>query len=162
MQIRKILLALPFFIASCTSNDFDPTGTYILQRPSKTVNGETFGYFGEIQIKQLEQNKMVLSLFVCRGAPGYCIGTIRDTLELKNKTLKYTCSSIDEPGSIYFYFTKKGINVIEKNADQSSFCGFGHNVHAKGFYQFKSRRTKINEDPSQDRFKVFQKKQNSQ
>ena len=124
----------------------NPTGTYILDSETEKRNGETYGYSGKIQVKQLSKNRIVIDFSINKGAPSYNFGEFVDTLRyLKNKAiyrgLDYT------PGcKIIFEFSEKGITVTEENLNA---CGFGHGVYAGGFFKKASstrRRIESNEN----------------
>lgn len=129
-------------LVSCSSNSIDPTGTYKLVSHTKFRNGDTYGRFGEIRVKKLKDDKIVLSLNVCRGAPSYNVGLVDDTLKIKNNhsVLKCNMPQIDQKGELHFYFSKGGIEVKEKHLKYDEFCAFGHAVHADGFYKLQSRK----------------------
>jgi hypothetical protein len=142
--MSKILffIVLPFFFSSCSSNSIDPTGTYNLKSETEIRNGDTYGYSGEIRVKKLADDNIVLSLYVCRGAPSYNVGLVDDTLKMENNhsVLKCDMPEIDQKGELHFYFKKDGIEVKEKHLEFNEFCTFGHSVHADGFYKIKSRK----------------------
>ena len=142
MKNINYFLILIFFLVNCSSNTIDPTGTYNLESETEIRNGETYGYTGEIRVKKLADNKIVLSLYVCRGAPSYNVGLVDDTIKMENNhsVLKCDMPEIDQKGELHFYFKKDGIEVKEKHLEFNEFCTFGHAVHADGFYKIKSRK----------------------
>jgi hypothetical protein len=148
-MINKITIFISLLIAftSCSSNTIDPTGTYKLESETEIRNEDTYGYFGSIDVKKIESEKIVMSFFVCRGAPSYNMGMFLDTIDYINDKAVYTCDKLDSSCIINFYFSKKGIKVEEKTEDVSFGCGFGHGVQASGFYKVKSRKTPIIKDP---------------
>lgn len=83
------LLSLLLFGRYNPSLSFDPTGSYKLDEDTIEKDGETYGYFGEIKVKSLGSSKIVITLFVCRGAPSYNAGTLLDTLEVKGNVPVY-------------------------------------------------------------------------
>lgn len=149
LDMSKILffIVLSFFFSSCSSNTIDPTGTYKLDSKTTIRNGETYGYFGDIQVKQIEDDEIVITFYVCRGAPSYNIGAFADTLSFENNQANYTCSEYDSSCVINFKFKKDGVEVLEKTNDLSFGCGFGYNVRATGTYKIISRKTPILKDP---------------
>ena len=160
LDMSKILffIVLSFFFSSCSSNTIDPTGTYKLVSETEIRNGDTYGYFGEIRVKKLEYDKIVLSLYVCRGAPSYNVGLIDDTLKMENNhsVLKCDMPEIDQKGELHFYFKKDGIEVKEKHLKYDEFCTFGHSVHADGFYKVRSHISPIIKDPfNSKRYEIF-------
>lgn len=136
-----------FTLVSCSSNKIDPTGTYTLNEKTEIRDGHTYGYFGEIDVKKIEPEKIVMSFFVCRGAPCYNVGMFLDTLDYINDKAVYTCDKIDSSCIINVSFSKKGIKVEEKTDDVAFGCEFGHGVHANGFYKVKSHHTPVIKDP---------------
>lgn len=145
-RIYYILIIL-VFLTSCSSNSIDPTGTYKLDSKTTIRNGETYGYFGEIQVKQIEDDEIVITFNVCRGAPSYNMGAFTDTLSFKNNQANYTCSEYDSSCVINFKFKKDGVEVLEKTNDLSFGCGFGYNVRATGRYKIISHKTPVLKDP---------------
>ena len=135
-------IVLSAILSGCSSNTIDPTGTYKLESETEIRNGVTYGYSGEIRVKKLADNNIVLSLYVCRGAPSYNVGLVDDTLKMENNhsVLKCDMPEIDQKGELHFYFKKDGIEVKEKHLEFNEFCTFGHAVHADGFYKIKSRK----------------------
>ena len=145
-RIYYILIIL-VFLKSCSSNSIDPTGTYKLDSKTTIRNGETYGYFGEIQVKQIEGDEIVVTFNVCRGAPSDNMGAFTDTLSFKNNQANYTCSEYDSSCVINFKFKKDGVEVLEKTNDLSFGCGFGYNVRATGRYKIISHKTPVLKDP---------------
>ena len=83
----KLKLLIIFFALTQTSfaqaratHFINPTGTYKLVSKTVTKNGETYGYFGEINVKLLENTKIAITLYVCKGALSYNSGSFLDTL----------------------------------------------------------------------------------
>lgn len=152
-MINKITIFISLLIAltSCSSNTIDPTGTYKLESKTEIRNGDTYGYFGSIDVKKIEPERIVISFFVCRGAPSYNMGMFLDTLDYINDKAVYNCDKIDSSCVINFFFTKKGIKVEEKTEEVSFGCEFGHGVHANGFYKVKSHKPPIIKDPFNSR-----------
>jgi hypothetical protein len=149
-------IVLSALLSACSSNTIDPTGTYKLESETEIRNGDTYGYFGSIDVKKIESEKIVMSFFVCRGAPSYNMGMFLDTIDYINDKAVYTCDKIDSSCIINFFFTKKGIKVEEKTEDVSFECEFGHGVHASGFYKVRSHNTPIIKDPfNSKRYEIF-------
>ncbi len=118
----------------------NPTGLYALDNKTKIKNGETYGYFGEIAAKKISENKIVIKLFVCMGAPSYNSGVIADTLEIKNNRAIYRNSELDSSCKIVFTFLRQGIKVEEFTDNFNINCGFGRAVVADGFFKKKSNK----------------------
>lgn len=148
MKISLIFICI-LILSSCSSNSIEPTGTYKLVSHTEIRNRDTYGRFGEIRVKKLKDDKIVLSLYVCRGAPSYNVGLIDDTLKMENNhsVLKCDMPEIDQKGELHFYFKKDGIEVKEKHLEFNEFCTFGHAVHADGFYKIKSRKIPSTKHP---------------
>jgi len=116
------------------------TGFYSLTNKTVTKNGDIYGYFGEICIKQLNSSRIVVKLSICKGAPSYNSGTLTDTLTFYKNKATYTTIE-DATCKIIFTFYQKGIK-LEQFAENPNFaCGFGHGVDAYGFYKRKSFKT---------------------
>lgn len=117
----------------------NPTGIYSLDNKTETKNGDTYGYFGDIEVKSISNNKIVVRLFICKGAPSYNSGTLTDTLSVTNNKAVYTTED-DPTCKLIFTFYRRGI-FVEQFADNPNFaCGFGHAVDAYGFYKKKSSK----------------------
>ncbi len=119
----------------------NPTGLYSLDNKTIKKNDDTYGYFGDIAVKAISKNKVVVRLYVCKGAPSYNSGTLADTLEIKNNKAMYRNTEFDSSCKIIFSFFRQGIKVEEFTNNYNSGCGFGHAVVANGF--FKKKSTKI-------------------
>jgi uncharacterized protein YecT (DUF1311 family) len=118
----------------------NPTGLYSLDNKTTIKNDDTYGYFGDIAVKAISQNKVVVRLYVCKGAPSYNSGTLADTLEIKNNKAIYTNAEFDSTCKIIFSFFRQGIKVEEFTDNYNSGCGFGHAVVADGFFKKKSNK----------------------
>lgn len=117
----------------------NPTGTYILDSETEKRNGETYGYSGKIQVRKLNNNRIVIDFSINKGAPSYNFGEFVDTLRyLKNKAI-YRGYDYTPDCKIIFEFSEKGIKVTDENLNA---CGFGHGVYADGFFK-KTSSTKI-------------------
>lgn len=124
----------------------NPTGTYHLKSKTIKKDGEIYGYFGKIQVKKLNSEKIIMTFEVNKGAPSYNSGSFVDTLIYKNNRAIYKISELSSTCKIIFDFNKKGITVTEKAADYNS-CGFGMNVIADGFYKKTSNKVPILIEP---------------
>ena len=145
-NLIKTLIYL-IFLSGCSSNTIDPTGTYKLVSETEIREGNTYGYFGDIQVKQIEPEKIVMTFFVCRGAPSYNMGAFVDTMDYKYNKAVYTCDKIDSSCVINYYFSKKGVKVVEISEDSALECGFGQAVRPSGFFKVISRKSPILKDP---------------
>jgi hypothetical protein len=125
----------------------NPTGTYTLVSKAKVVKGETYGYTGDIQVKALSKNKIVVVLGVDMGAPAYNSGELFDTLKYVNNTCVHNGDKYDPTCRITLKFSEHGINVTQKQADLNSGCGFGHGVFADGHYEKNSEKVPVLRHP---------------
>ena len=133
------------------TGQINPTGTYKLDSKTEERDGEEYGYSGQIQVKAITNDKIVITLCVCKGAPSYNLGSILDTLKYNNNIVVYTTpDDIDATCKITFQFDKKGVTVVEETADYNSGCGFGHAVVADGFYKRTSSKIPILTEPCTD------------
>lgn len=140
-----IILLLTSFTVQTTY--VEPTGTYQLVSKTEKSDGEIYGYFGQIQVKKLSNDKIVMTFEVNKGAPSYNSGSFVDTLIYKDNQAIYTDPEFDSTCKITFNFDKKGITVTEETADYNFGCGFGHAVVADGYYKQTSRKTPILTEP---------------
>lgn len=136
-RVRQLLAAKPTLYAA-QAYKVDPTGLYVLGDTTRDGDGEIYGYFGNIAVKPIAQDKIVLRLYVCKGAPSYNSGEVYDTLTIANNTAIYRDVETDTTCRIIFRFFKRGVEVEEISADYNAGCGFGHAVIASGFYRRKS------------------------
>lgn len=115
------------------------TGTYSFNDDTVRKNDEIYGYYGSIRVKEIAGKRVVVHLFICKGAPSYNSGSFTDTLDLYNNTAVYT-TEYDPSCKMVFRFYKRGI-MVEQYAENINFaCGFGHAVDAQGFYRRKSAK----------------------
>lgn len=113
----------------------NPSGYYSLDSKTTVQNGDTYGYFGTIKVKQIDSNQIFVDFYVCKGAPSYNSGSFEDTLFYRNGIAIRTTAD-DASCVITFNFnTPGGIRVEEKAKDFNSGCGFGSAVVASGFYK---------------------------
>jgi hypothetical protein len=146
-RMRQIILLLTLIILMTSfarqAEYIEPTGTYQLDSRTKKKNGEIFGYFGQIQIKKITNDKIVMTFEINKGAPSYNSGSFIDTLNYQENKAVYTNPENDSTCKITFNFDKKGVEVIEETADYNSGCGFGGAIVADGFYKRTSSMTPI-------------------
>jgi uncharacterized protein YecT (DUF1311 family) len=125
---------------SADKYEVNPTGLYSLDNKTVIKNDDTYGYFGDIAVKTISKNKVVVRLFICKGAPSYSSGTLSDTLEIKNNKAIYRNAEFDSSCKIIFSFFRQGIKVEEFTNNYNSGCGFGHAIVANGFFKKKSNK----------------------
>jgi len=134
-----LLLILLFFIksSSAQTKTLKPTGVYEYSGKTIKKDGETYGYFGTIKVLCLDTNKILVSFFICKGAPSYNSGSFVDTLQYSNSQAIYVgdTAMAETTCRLTFNFTPKGINAELFSNYPNSACGFGHAVDAQGFYK---------------------------
>jgi len=144
MIIRQLLIIIifPFLLlrpsAKAQKNNFiNPTGLYNFDGHSYKKNGDTYGYFGTIKVVRLDSVKILMSFYICKGAPSYNSGSFVDTLNyLNNEAIYRGDTSIAETTcKLTLHFTSKGINAELLSDYPNLACGFGHAVDAQGFYK---------------------------
>jgi hypothetical protein len=113
----------------------DPTGSYKLHSKTEVRDGDTYGYFGEMNVKLLPQSKIAISFFICRGATAYTSGSFIDTLSYEQNMAIHRTPEDDTTCKIVFNFARKGVSVLQYQANLNSGCGFGHGVLADGYYK---------------------------
>lgn len=124
------------FLTSLTFQDkyIDPTGTYGLNSETKKDGDDIYIYFGQIQVKRLNEKQIVMTFMVSKGAPSYNSGSFVDTLDYHVNKAIYVDPELDPSCKITFDFTEKGVTVKEKTDNYNFGCGFGHAVVADGFF----------------------------
>ena len=150
---KLIFLIIVILFSSCNNNGnyINPTGSYELDGKSYVKDGDTYGRFGEIQIKKLSDDKVVITFYVCNGAPSYNSGSFVDTLEYKNNKVIFTEPIYDPGCEIRFTFSDSGIVAVEKTENFSFGCGFGHSAYADGFYRRISSEDPVLKYPMSER-----------
>jgi hypothetical protein len=126
-----------------TTRLINPTGSYKLDGKTTIKHGDKYGYFGELKVKLLNNSKIAISFFICKGAPSYNTGAFIDTLKYQHNKAIYKTPEYDTTCQISFTFTEKGASVEQHQADINFGCGFGHAVFANGFYKKSSTKVPI-------------------
>jgi hypothetical protein len=121
----------------------NPTGSYKLYNKTTVKNGDTYGYFGDIDVNLLDSSRIAMSFFVCKGAPSYNLGAFVDNLTYRNNIAIHTAPEDDTACRIKFAVTKKGITVEQYQADINFGCAFGHAVFADGYYKKTSSKVPV-------------------
>jgi len=135
--MNKLLIFVLLFLAGidyCPAAYISPTGTYKLISKSKKVDEDTYGRWGDIHIKALSKNKIVIVLGVNMGAPGYNSGTLIDTLAYLDNKAVFKGNEWDRSCRITFRFKSNGISVTQ-HTDINWGCAFGQGVYIDGFYK---------------------------
>ncbi len=133
-------------------SNIDPNGVYNYQGKTYKKGGETYGYFGTIKVFRLDSSKILMSFYVCRGAPSYNSGSFVDTLNYINNEAVYVgdTESGQPACQVIFHFEQNGISA-EMNAKDPNFgCGFGQGVDAQGYYRRKKRTIPAKEEILKD------------
>lgn len=136
------LLISSYYKKKAIPDFINPTGSYKLVSKTKVRNGETYGYFGNIDVELIGSSRIAMSFYVCKGAPSYNSGSFLDTLDYINNTTVYK-TDFDASCSITFKFSEKGIIVDEKASNDNWGCGFGHAVVAYGFFKKTSSKKPV-------------------
>jgi len=135
---RYIYLILLLYFCNLlgqTTKYVNPTGKYKLNSKTIKKNGDTYGYFGDIKVIALGKDKILISFYVCEGAPSYNSGSFIDTLAYKNNVAIYKGDPNDDPScNMRMVFSRKGVDVELKSDNPNFACGFGHGVDSQGFY----------------------------
>jgi hypothetical protein len=148
IKILSLLILWCFLNSMISQNiNIDPTGTYKLVSKITQKGADFYGYSGEIQVKVLSKNKIIMTFDVNKGAPTYNSGTFIDTLDYFNNKTIFKNPAADPSCEITFIFSNKGVTVKEKTKDFNCGCGFGHAVVADGFYSKKSAEIPVLKDP---------------
>lgn len=143
--LAAITLALIIVIAK-NNIIINPTGTYQLKAKTISKNGETYGYSGKIQIKQIKTDSIIMSFYVNKGAPSYNSGSFIDTLYYYNNCAYYTEVEFDDSCKITFTFDKKGIHVEEESTPAQFNCGFGWGVDVNGYFKKNDNKVPLIKD----------------
>lgn len=128
------------------------TGSYKYNGKTQKKNGEIYGYFGDLKVKQLDKKRIALSFYLCVGAKSYNSGSFVDTLTLVNNTATYKPLDCDSLCTLIFKFSKTGVTTIHKALDgnYNGSCCFGSGVIANGFFKKTSNKVPIIKDKFAD------------
>ena len=146
LQAVFILCALTPFACKVVYKSGRVSGTYELVSKTVKKGDDVYGYAGEIQVKELTNNRIILSFFITKGAPSYNLGSFVDTLILTDNTAIYTVKEFDPSCKITFKFSNKGVQVNEQTDDYNFGCGFGHAVVANGYFKRVSSEIPVIKD----------------
>ena len=106
--ITFLLLSFTSFTQQKTRVKLNLSGTYKYQGETMIQGDDTYGYFGTIQVVQLQNSRIAMSFFISKGAKSYTSGSFVDTLDLNGSTAIYK-TSCDLNCSIVFSFSRKGV-----------------------------------------------------
>jgi hypothetical protein len=147
---KLVYFVLIFTLIQCKTSEvdqFDSTGTYVFGNYNPESAEEIREYFGEIQVKQIDSDRIAMTFVINKGAPSYNSGSFMDTLIVENKVAVYRTPQFDKSCKITFSFDRKGVRVNEETEDFNSGCGFGHAVVAKGYFRKISSDTPVLRNP---------------
>ena len=150
-MILKFIFLISIFTVSLTTvgqikqiiRFVNPTGSYKLDGKIRIKDGDTFGCFGDIDVKLIDSSKIAISFFICKGAPSYNLGSFLDTLAYQQNVAIYTTPEYDSTCRVIFSFREKGVTVEQFQADLNFGCGFGHGVFADGYYKKVSSKIPV-------------------
>lgn len=146
LQAVFILCALTTFAFKVVYKSESVSGTYELVSKTAKKGDDVYGYAGEIQVKELPKNRIILSFFITKGAPSYNLGSFVDTLDYSNSSAVYKIEQDSIRCEISFLFNDKGIQVKQESNDDYYGCGFGDGVVAHGFFKRVSNEVPIIKD----------------
>lgn len=141
-----IFIFSTLFTDAIENKTINPTGTYKLKAKSYKKDGDTYGYTGKIQVKQIKTDSIIMSFYVSEGAPRYNSGSFIDTLYYSNNSAHYTGVDFEDSCKIKFIFNKMGLEIKDENNTSWFYCGFGYGVSAKGFYNKLDNKVPIIKD----------------
>lgn len=130
-----VIFLLSFMIIEANNNTVNPTGTYKLKAKTISKNGDTYGYTGKIQVKQIKTDSIIMSFYINKGAPSYNSGSFIDTLYFLNNSANYTGVDFEDSCKIKFIFNRTGLEIKDENHSSLFNCGFGFDIYAKGKYK---------------------------
>ncbi len=136
--LSVVAFALLTHSAKGQTNTFvNPNGVYKYGGKTYKKDGEIYGYFGTIKVFLLDSNKVLVSFYVCKGAPSYNSGSFVETLNYSNNQAVYRgdTTMAELTCRLTFHFTPKGIAAELFSGNPNWACGFGHAVDAQGFYK---------------------------
>lgn len=148
-QKATYLISIFFIVLFQTTQSqsvVDAKGTYVYRGKTTRKNGDIYGYYGNIQVKKISPNRVVINFYICRGAPGYNSGSFIDTLDFKNNQVMYSNAELDSSCKIKFDFDPKGVKVTQESELKSFGCDFGHGVTATGYFIKTSSKQPILRD----------------
>lgn len=109
-----------------------------------------YGLEGQICVKRLSSDRIVITLYFYNGQPSGHSGSLIDTSAYTKNTSVYTTPEWDKSCKITFKFNQKGVIVDQKQGNLNDGCGFGQGVFADGYYKKVSSKVPILKDPETD------------
>ncbi len=122
----------------------NPSGTYTLNAHIRNQEN-IYGSYGDLQIKLIESNSIVVSLFYCKGEPSYNSGSFIDTITYINNISHYI-PNLDSLCTLSFYFTDSNVYINQKSDVNVGACGFGYGVYIDDIYNKASSESPIIKD----------------
>lgn len=149
MKTVRCILILTYLLTSTKSysqKQINPEGYYYLVSNNHKDKGEIYGYTGSLQIKRTISGRLVIVIYVNKGAPSYNSGVLIDTVENNTNNVICTCAC-DSSCKISISF-KANKAIVKHNAEDYNFsCGFGHGVVASGMYMKSGKAVRKLIDP---------------
>lgn len=137
--MKETIVSFAIWLLLCSSSFpsryIDPTGTYDLESETRKEGDDIYGQFGQIQVKRLTEERIIMTFGINKGAPSYNSGSFVDTLDYSNHQAVYVTPDMDPSCKITFDFTENGVTVKEETDNYNFGCGFGHAVVADGFFK---------------------------
>ena len=129
----------------------NPTGTYELDSKTKIKDGDTYGYFGEINVKLIDSNKIAMIFYICKGAPSYNSGSFVDTLLYHNNIAIYK-DKYDTVKSCKVIFTFSNTKIkLQESANYAYGLCWGQGVVAFGNFRKINSKVPVIKDPLRDK-----------
>jgi hypothetical protein len=128
-----------------TAEFINPTGTYHFGPYTPKGVDEPIGMQGDVRVIFLKPNHIAVCLAFVSHGPGFNLGYLFDTLELRNNTAVYH-PYWDDDCTVTFRFTDDGVDVSQFDEDPGFACEFGMNVYVDGFYKKDSDNTENIDD----------------
>ena len=106
--MKRAFIAFFAFIVSALSFGqsniiSDPTGIYQYVGGAIIENGETHGYTGRVKVLLIEPEKIIVNLYVNKGAPSYNSGEMIDTLVYQNNKAVWLDSTMSKCKLIFHF-----------------------------------------------------------
>ena len=127
-----LFICTPSFLINAQTR-INPSGTYELNKYLLEQDDGIYESYGEIQVKALEKDSVIISFFICMGEPGYNVGSFVDTLSYFNASAIYT-TPYDSSCSLTFTYTDSSLHVKQESALTFGPCGFGYGVIIDNVY----------------------------
>jgi hypothetical protein len=127
-MLLNVLLSVMLPVSVSPPGDLDPTGTYILK--GQKVRQEITGINGEVKVKKLRGNLVVVSATFNSGSPDFETIQITDTI---NYAMNKAIVASGKACQLVFRFQKNGVNISNVYTGSPSPCGFSDGSSPLGF-----------------------------